>query len=251
MTAAEAPPSETLYVNNLNERVEKEELRRTLYALFSQFGAVLDVVALRTLRMRGQAHIVFAERGAAAKAKAQMGDFPLFDKPMRIQFARSKSDAVARLEGTLSQAELKERKRVQARLTAEAEARVAAGGKVGEDTRLDARKRRAESGPEDAEEGPSDAKRARMEPRLLRPQNNPPHNILLVENLPDDTTEDALRALFQDSPGFAQVRLTRVKGRVISFIDFDNADNAGEALKLRQHHVLSPEFAVVVSFAKQ
>ena len=35
------------------------ELRRSLYFLFSQYGAVLDVVALKTPKMRGQAFVVF------------------------------------------------------------------------------------------------------------------------------------------------------------------------------------------------
>lgn len=60
----EIPPNQTLYVNNLNEKLPKDELRRSLYALFGQFGPVLDVVALKTTRMRGQAFIVFRVRFA-------------------------------------------------------------------------------------------------------------------------------------------------------------------------------------------
>lgn len=52
-------PNQTLYVNNINDKIHKTTLRRCLYALFSQFGPVLDVVALKTPKMRGQAHIVF------------------------------------------------------------------------------------------------------------------------------------------------------------------------------------------------
>lgn len=36
-----AQPNSTLYVNNLNEKVKKEELKKSLYHLFSQFGPVL------------------------------------------------------------------------------------------------------------------------------------------------------------------------------------------------------------------
>lgn len=38
---------------------KKIELRKNLYALFSAFGTVLDVVALKTQRMRGKKLIVF------------------------------------------------------------------------------------------------------------------------------------------------------------------------------------------------
>ncbi len=36
-------------------------VRRELYVLCSQFGGVLDVVALKTPKMRGQAFVVFQQ----------------------------------------------------------------------------------------------------------------------------------------------------------------------------------------------
>ena len=50
---------QTLYVNNLNDKLPKEQLKEELYLLFSQFGTILDVVALKTERMKGQAWISF------------------------------------------------------------------------------------------------------------------------------------------------------------------------------------------------
>lgn len=50
--------------------------------MFSQFGKIIDVVALKTLRMRGQAWIVFADVAAATNAKNIMQNFPFFDKPI-------------------------------------------------------------------------------------------------------------------------------------------------------------------------
>lgn len=35
------------------------ELKKSLYAIFSQFGPILDIVAMKTLKMRGQAFVVF------------------------------------------------------------------------------------------------------------------------------------------------------------------------------------------------
>ena len=40
-------------------RINKDELKKSLYAAFSQFGPILDIVALKTFRMRGQAFVVF------------------------------------------------------------------------------------------------------------------------------------------------------------------------------------------------
>ena len=97
---AEPAPRETIYVNNINEKVSKDELKKSLYAAFSQFGPILDVVALKTFKMRGQAFIVFRDITAATQAVRQMQGFPFYEKPMMISYANSKSDAVAKLDGS-------------------------------------------------------------------------------------------------------------------------------------------------------
>jgi len=61
-------PNQTLYISNLNDKISKELLRRELYVICSQFGNVLDVVALKTPKMRGQAHIVFQHITSASTA---------------------------------------------------------------------------------------------------------------------------------------------------------------------------------------
>jgi RNA recognition motif-containing protein len=58
------------------------ELKKSLYAIFSQFGNILDVVALKTLKMRGQAFVVFADIASATNALRSMQGFPFYDKPM-------------------------------------------------------------------------------------------------------------------------------------------------------------------------
>jgi len=96
----EIKPNQTLYVNNLNERIKKDELRRSLYAIFSQFGTVLDVVALKTLKMRGQAHIVFKDVTSATNAMRSLQNFTFYDKQMKITYAKSKSDVISKMDGT-------------------------------------------------------------------------------------------------------------------------------------------------------
>jgi RNA recognition motif-containing protein len=61
---------------------EIAELKRCLYAIFSQFGKILDVVCMRTYRLRGQAWVVFSDVTAATNALTSMQGFPFFDKPM-------------------------------------------------------------------------------------------------------------------------------------------------------------------------
>lgn len=61
------------------------ELKRSLYALFSQYGRILDIVTLKTAKLRGQAWVVFSEITAASSAVRQMQNFPFYDKPMVSQ----------------------------------------------------------------------------------------------------------------------------------------------------------------------
>lgn len=58
------------------------ELKRSLYALFSQFGHVVDIVALKTMKMRGQAFVIFKELGSSTNALRQLQGFPFYGKPM-------------------------------------------------------------------------------------------------------------------------------------------------------------------------
>jgi len=50
----EAQPTQTLYVNNINEKVKKNVLRKLLAMLFSQYGRVIQVIASKGLKLRGQ-----------------------------------------------------------------------------------------------------------------------------------------------------------------------------------------------------
>jgi hypothetical protein len=58
------------------------ELKKSLYAIFSQFGNILDIVAMKTLKMRGQAFVAFADITSATNALRSMQGFPFYDKPM-------------------------------------------------------------------------------------------------------------------------------------------------------------------------
>ncbi|CAK7239692.1 MAG: hypothetical protein STHCBS139747_001127 [Sporothrix thermara] len=94
-------PNQTLYVHNLpSAKIKKDDLRTALYLLFSTYGTVLDVVALRTMKMRGQAHVVFRDVQAATQAMRSLEGFEFFGHQMKISYAKSKSNVVARLDGT-------------------------------------------------------------------------------------------------------------------------------------------------------
>ncbi|EON65760.1 hypothetical protein W97_04999 [Coniosporium apollinis CBS 100218] len=94
------PPNQTLYLSNLPDKLQKPDLRRALYMLFSTYGPVLDVVALKTSKMRGQAHVVFRDVQAASQAMRQLQGWEFFGKEMKIAYAKGKSDTIAKLDGT-------------------------------------------------------------------------------------------------------------------------------------------------------
>ena len=98
----EVPPNQTLYVNNLNDRISKTDLKLCLYTLFSTYGTVLDVVALKTAKMRGQAHIVFKDISSASAALKACNGLSFFGKEMHIKFAKGKSDVLSKLDGTFT-----------------------------------------------------------------------------------------------------------------------------------------------------
>ncbi|KAI5838960.1 hypothetical protein DFP73DRAFT_562779 [Morchella snyderi] len=94
------PANQTLYITNLNDRIRKDDLRLSLYTLFSTHGCVLDVNALKTMKGRGQAHIAFRDVASAAQALRACNGMNVFGKEMRIAYAKSKSHAISKLDGT-------------------------------------------------------------------------------------------------------------------------------------------------------
>ena len=107
----EIRPNNTLYVNNLNEKVKIDVLKRDLHSIFRQFGEIIEILASKTLRRRGQAYIVFKQIAMATKALNSMQGFPFMDKPMRIAYAKKDSNVIAKLKGTYVERTKEEKKR--------------------------------------------------------------------------------------------------------------------------------------------
>eukprot|EP00598_Pedospumella_elongata_P003083 CAMPEP_0184968298 /NCGR_PEP_ID=MMETSP1098-20130426/1392_1 /TAXON_ID=89044 /ORGANISM="Spumella elongata, Strain CCAP 955/1" /LENGTH=129 /DNA_ID=CAMNT_0027489887 /DNA_START=78 /DNA_END=467 /DNA_ORIENTATION=+ len=95
----ELEPNQTIYINNINEKVKKDVLKKQLYMLFSQYGKVKQIVACKGIRLRGQAWIVFHDLNSAINAMKGKQGFVFYDKPMKLAFAKTKSLIVARQEG--------------------------------------------------------------------------------------------------------------------------------------------------------
>ncbi|NP_001085460.1 small nuclear ribonucleoprotein polypeptide B S homeolog [Xenopus laevis] len=219
-------PNHTVYINNLCDKVKKPELKRSLYALFSQFGHVVDIVALKTMKMRGQAFVIFKELSSATNALRQLQGFPFYSKPMRIQYAKSDSDVVLKMKGTFAD---KEKKKEKKKAKAQEQAANAANKK---------------SAPA------SNANNAPAASQNTQVQDNPPNYILFLNNLPEETNEMMLSMLFNQFPGFKEVRL--VPGRHdIAFVEFENETEAGSARDALQGFKITPSHAMKITYAKK
>ncbi|KAL1192742.1 U2 small nuclear ribonucleoprotein B'' [Cardamine amara subsp. amara] len=227
MLTADIPPNQSIYVKNLNEKVKKEELKRSLYCLFSQFGKILDVVALKTPKLRGQAWVTFSEVTAASNAVRQMQSFPFYDKPMRIQYAKAKADCIAKAEGTFVP---KDKKRKQ-------EEKVE-------------RKREETQRPNTAN-GPTSNNG--VPPPSFQPSGQeamPPNNILFLQNLPYETTSVMLQLLFDQYPGFKEIRMIGAKPG-IAFVEYGDDVQSSMAMQALQGFKITPQNSMIISFAKK
>jgi U2 small nuclear ribonucleoprotein B'' len=232
-------PNHTIYINRLNEKIKKEELKRSLYYLFSQFGQILDVVAMKTMKARGQAFIIFKELASATNAIRTLQGYPFYGKPLRITYAKRDSDVIAKMKGTYL-AGMKAAKRKED----EDEGRKKKKA-VPKTSTLGAKQKPAAVGskpPETPEPAPVSTG--------TQVSEQPPHYILFLTNLPDETNEIMISMLFNQFPGFKEVRL--VPGRHdIAFVEFENENQSTSAKEALQGFKITPTNAMKITFAKK
>ncbi|KAF2112465.1 hypothetical protein BDV96DRAFT_649249 [Lophiotrema nucula] len=97
----QVPPSQTLYINNLPDKIRKDDLKKSLYMLFATYGVVLEVNLMGRTRMRGQAHVVFRDTDTSTQAMRALQGASFFGNEMKIQYAKKRSETIAKLDGTL------------------------------------------------------------------------------------------------------------------------------------------------------
>ncbi|OBS74333.1 hypothetical protein A6R68_15123 [Neotoma lepida] len=216
-------PNHTIYINNMNDKIKKQELKRSLYALFSQFGHVVDIVALKTMTMRGRLLLIFKELGSSTNALRQLQGFPFYGKRMQSQYAKTDSDIISKMHGTFAD---KEKKKEKKKAKTMEQAAAAANKKPGQGT-----------------------------PNSANTQGNtvpdyPPNYILFLNNLPEETNEMMLPMLFNQFPGFKEVRL--IPGRHdTAFVEFENDGQAGAARDALQGFEITPFHAMKFTYAKK
>uniref|UniRef100_A0A5B7BXY7 Putative U1 small nuclear ribonucleoprotein A isoform X2 n=1 Tax=Davidia involucrata TaxID=16924 RepID=A0A5B7BXY7_DAVIN len=200
-TGGDIPPNMTIYINNLNEKVKLEELKKSLYAVFSQFGKILEVLAFKTLKHKGQAWVAFEDVSSATNALRQMQGFPFYDKPMRIQYAKTKSDIIAKADGSFVPRERRKRHEDKGRKRKEQHDANQAGMGLNP----------AYAGAYGATPPLSQIPYLGGAKSAVPEAPAPPNNILFVQNLPHQTTPMMLQMLFCQYPGFKEVGIVEAK----------------------------------------
>jgi len=107
-----SPPSYSVYVRNLEERVKPDILKETLRAIFSEYGNVIDIVAKTNLKAKGQAFVVFDKPESAQAAIDEVQGFEVFEKPMQLALAKTRSDATVARTGNEDELDAHKRHRM-------------------------------------------------------------------------------------------------------------------------------------------
>ncbi|KAH8705100.1 putative U1 small nuclear ribonucleoprotein [Talaromyces proteolyticus] len=217
------PPNST-YVRNLEERVKIDDLKDALSEIFSEYGNVLEIVAKKNLKAKGQAFIVFDNVESAQKAIEEVNGFDLLGKPMVVDFAKTRSDATVLRESGHDELEVHKRRRLAEKERKQAQESLEAQKKL---------KRPANVVPIPAESGrPAKTTRGAglkssnaAATAVVPDEYLPPNKILFLRDLPDDVDSESLTAIFGGFEGFREVRL--VPGRKgIAFVEYENEAGA-------------------------
>ncbi|KAJ3215943.1 hypothetical protein HDU67_010174 [Dinochytrium kinnereticum] len=211
------------FIGRTKDSFDGTEELEGLREMMNEFKSILELRASKCIKLRGQAFVTFEELENATKALNEAQGFPLFSLPMDIQYARDKNYRFYEAEGRLE----------------------------------DVKRRRAE-----------EKARKATEPKKPKPEASigstgwfpggapipaeflPPNSILFVENLPPETTQQILTELFNQFPGFKEVRLVPGKSD-IAFVEYDSEAQSTLARQQLNHFKINSEREMKVTFARK
>lgn len=227
------PPNPTLYLSNIDWSIKKHLLKRSLLALFSRHGKVIDVIVLRGNAnggkpLRGQAWVVFESLAAATAAVEMERGFVFFGRPLMVNYAKEVSDRIAKRDGTYS-AKIKE-KRAAAKRKME-------DGVVGEEGGDQVKKTKfasdvvggdaASTDVNESIQSTNDNSEVAKKTGGFHPSTTP-SSYLLANNLPSECNDMMLAMLFKQYSGYKEVKSF---GGGLAIIEFGNENEATSALK--------------------
>ncbi|ODN93572.1 RNA binding protein [Cryptococcus wingfieldii CBS 7118] len=229
----------TLYLQNLNEKVRIQVMKETLSNLFKPYRPLGPVTAHRNVRMRGQAFVSFPDKETANQARRDVHEFPLYGKPIQIKFARTLADAVVKKTGDEKAFEEHTKKRLEDKKLK----------RKNNPLRQKAQSKLKSTDPDSsAPSNPSAAKKQRI--AQMPDEYLPPNSVLFVQNLPDGTTADDLREVFEVHPGLVEIRTIAAK-KDIAFVEFGDEDSATVAKDALHNFKIDGETKMKVTYARK
>ncbi|KAF2248759.1 hypothetical protein BU26DRAFT_518975 [Trematosphaeria pertusa] len=192
-------PIETIYVNNLEERVKIDTMKEALTLVFKHYGPILDIIAKSSLKRKGQAFIVFDKEQSVLNSVEEMNGFEMYGKAMRVSRAKTHSDETVKRKAPEIFDEHK-RKRLMLKDFKRAEEAA-----------------KAQANPAAAAEKPRAVKPGAA---VVPDEYVRPNKTLFLQNIPKDMDEDSLTTIFERFEGFREVRYVQVRG--VAFAEFDN-----------------------------
>ena len=179
---------------------------------------------------------------SATRAQRELSNFLFFGKPLRITFAKVKSDVISKLDGSF-QAKLKRKGPAEDNRPKKGTAQPAA------------KKQKLAKAAAAGTEGAAPAAAAAGAPpasAVVAASNEPPpppHRILFVENLPPQANDMMLSMLFQQYAGYKEARV--ISGKGVAFVEFIETFQAAAAMDALQAFKITATHLMKITFAKK
>ncbi|KAK6459559.1 uncharacterized protein RJT20DRAFT_124804 [Scheffersomyces xylosifermentans] len=214
-------PINTIYVNNLNDKVSLKKLKASLDEIFQKHGKIIQLTAHKNLKMKGQAFITYETESEATAALKNLQKRVLFNKPIHIEYAKTYSDNYY--------------------------------NEIAKDTKAIEKRK-------DVKKAKEESKKRALEEEKRRPTKKvklddwkklPPNKILLLQNLDDDVDQEVITTVFEEFSGFINARFVKV--RHLSFVEFENEKASTECLSKLKEPVLKEKLGenVIFTYAKK
>merc|ERR1711976_605680 len=225
-------PIRTLYIQNLETKINKQDTIRLIYTFFTQFGSVLDRVHSRHPKHRGQAYVSYRDLNASAMALRGAQNFPLGGKALKVAYARRDSDRVNEYLGLGNE------------MTRKKQASMRKKDPKKEETLAEARQKRLKLQAEQAAQA-SDA----TQDTLIGDPEHPPNHIIFLEHLPNDSTDEMVEVLFNQFEGYKEVRMSPTR-KDLAFVEFATSANATKAKEALDKFQVTPSNVLKITYAK-
>ena len=228
----------TLYINNLNEKININELKHELLELLLKYGKIFEIRMSKSLKLKGQAFITFENINDSKKALNDLNGYELFGKKLNINYAKQTSENFLVKKGKLKENKKKE-KDIE-------------------------RKKKRDEFYKKLKENNINLKNKLIEEyynEIYNNNNNDDLNKIIDENednlnkilfvefedVNNNINEDVLKKIFSECKGFLNINMFNNK----AFIEFDNITNAQYAkIKLNKSKI-NNNILLNISFAKK